>query len=193
MNENCNSCGSGNRWMGQNRGMCMNRNCCGMNRMGQRSGGMENMNGDRGGGCGFRRCGEAEARNGDSRQGCGCKEEEKKSGCGCGEERRGQNNMQRSCGCGTERRGRGCVQKSSCDMGCSSMQNQWNPCCREEKPVDEMNPGMGYVPWQKFENVLCAEDGFDQGTIFKDLILPFYGRPINGMGGNGTCNRTRNN
>lgn len=91
------------------------------------------------------------------------------------------------------RSGLGYVQKSSCDMDCSSRKDEWNPCCREEQPVDEMNPGMGFIPWQKFENVLCAEDGFEHGTIFKDLILPFYGRPMNGMGGNGTCNRTRNN
>lgn len=91
------------------------------------------------------------------------------------------------------RRGHGCVQKSSCDMDCFSMMQEWDPCCREEKPVDEMDPGMGYIPWQKFENVLCAEEGFVHGTIFKDLILPFYGRPIDGMGGNATCNRTRKN
>ena len=165
MNENCNSCGCGNRWMGQNRGMCMNR-------MGQRSGCMEDRNENRRGGCGFRRCGEMEGRTGDNRSDCGCKEEEKKSGYGCGEERRGER----------EREGCGCKEEKT--EGCG---------CREEKPVDEMNPGMGYIPWQKFENVLCAEEGFVHGTIFKDLILPFYGRPIDGMGGNATCNRTRKN
>ncbi|MBD5089165.1 MAG: spore coat associated protein CotJA [Clostridiales bacterium] len=44
---------------------------------------------------------------------------------------------------------------------------------------------MGYVPWQSFENVLCAKEGFEQGTIFADLILPFYGSPMRGNSGNG--------
>lgn len=34
---------------------------------------------------------------------------------------------------------------------------------------------MAYVPWQKFENVLDAGCGLEQGTIFEDLIFPFMG------------------
>lgn len=34
---------------------------------------------------------------------------------------------------------------------------------------------MAYVPWQKFENVLDAGCGLNQGTIFEDLIFPFIG------------------
>lgn len=34
---------------------------------------------------------------------------------------------------------------------------------------------ISYVPWQHFEQVLDAEHGLDHGTIFAELILPFYG------------------
>lgn len=34
---------------------------------------------------------------------------------------------------------------------------------------------MAYIPWQKFENVMDAGCGFEQGTIFEDLIFPFIG------------------
>ncbi len=34
---------------------------------------------------------------------------------------------------------------------------------------------MAYVPWQEFENVLDAECGLAQATIFEDLIFPFIG------------------
>lgn len=34
---------------------------------------------------------------------------------------------------------------------------------------------MAYVPWQPFENVMDAECGMKQGTIFEDLIFPFVG------------------
>lgn len=34
---------------------------------------------------------------------------------------------------------------------------------------------MAYVPWQPFENVMDAECGLKQGTVFEDLIFPFVG------------------
>ena len=187
MNENCGSCGDGSRWMGQNRGMGMNRTG-GMNRMGQRGSCMENTDGNRRGGCGFRRCGEMENRMDRSTQGCG--EETEREGCGCMKERR-EGTEREGCGCMQERRGE--REREGCGCMKERDEKEKREGCREEKPVDEMDPGMGYIPWQKFENVLCAEEGFVHGTIFKDLILPFYGRPIDGMGGNATCNRTKKN
>lgn len=72
-------------------------------------------------------------------------------------------------------RNQGCMRKSPCDaMGCGKAE-KWDPCCIETKPVDEMKLGMGYVPWQKFEQVMCAEQGLAHGTIFEELVLPFYG------------------
>lgn len=35
---------------------------------------------------------------------------------------------------------------------------------------------MSYVPWQKWENLYQPDEGFHNGTIFKDLNLPFTGR-----------------
>ena len=34
---------------------------------------------------------------------------------------------------------------------------------------------MAYVPWQEWKNVMCAKEGMEKGTIFSDLVLPFYG------------------
>lgn len=35
--------------------------------------------------------------------------------------------------------------------------------------------GSAYVPWQHFEQVMDAEKGLNHGTIFAELVLPFYG------------------
>ena len=60
-----------------------------------------------------------------------------------------------------------------------------NPCYHKELPVDRIKPGMAYVPWQSFENVLNAKEGLEHGTIFADLILPFYGSSMKGNSCNG--------
>lgn len=43
-------------------------------------------------------------------------------------------------------------------------------------PVDCMQIGIGYVPWQKFENRLEAEQALQHGTLFKDLVMPYTGK-----------------
>lgn len=58
-------------------------------------------------------------------------------------------------------------------------------CYGEEQPVDSMGVGMAYVPWQRFENVMDAEEGLECGTIFRELVMPYYGRPV----GRGGCER----
>ena len=56
-------------------------------------------------------------------------------------------------------------------------------CNPEIRPVDSMGIGMAYVPWQKFDQVMCAEQGMAHGTIFEELVLPFYGADCwNGKG-----------
>ena len=47
-----------------------------------------------------------------------------------------------------------------------------NNNCREMKnyPI-----GMAYVPWQEWKNVMPAKEGICYGTIFSELVLPFYG------------------
>lgn len=49
---------------------------------------------------------------------------------------------------------------------------------------------MAYVPWQKFDNVMDAGNGLAHGTIFKDLVLPFYGTKAACSNCN-TCNGRR--
>lgn len=55
-------------------------------------------------------------------------------------------------------------------------------CYGEMEPVDRMRIGIGYVPWQKFENVMEAEEGLMHGTIFQELVMPYCGKPV-GRGG----------
>lgn len=71
--------------------------------------------------------------------------------------------------------------------GCSQRMGAYNPvtCYGEEQPVDSMGVGMAYVPWQRFENIMDSEEGLECGTIFRDLVMPYYGRPM----GRGGCNQ----
>lgn len=41
--------------------------------------------------------------------------------------------------------------------------------------IDNMPLAMAYVPMQKWKNVMDAATGFSHGTIFQDLVMPFYG------------------
>ncbi len=34
---------------------------------------------------------------------------------------------------------------------------------------------MAEVPWQKFTQVMNGDQGLEHGTIFKELVMPFYG------------------
>lgn len=40
---------------------------------------------------------------------------------------------------------------------------------------EDMPLAMAYVPWQRWQNIYDAEQGFCNGTIFQELNLPFYG------------------
>lgn len=44
------------------------------------------------------------------------------------------------------------------------------------KNVDSLPLAMAYVPWQSWKNIYKAEDALMEGTIFKELNLPFTGR-----------------
>ena len=37
---------------------------------------------------------------------------------------------------------------------------------------------MAYVEWQKWQNVYPADVGFERGTLFEDLDLPFLGEEV---------------
>ncbi len=41
--------------------------------------------------------------------------------------------------------------------------------------LEGMPLGSAYVPWQTFCNVMDAGKGLNYGTIFTELVLPFYG------------------
>lgn len=42
--------------------------------------------------------------------------------------------------------------------------------------VDSMQVAMQYVPWQKWNQIYCPEEGLSCGTIFPELNKPFYGK-----------------
>lgn len=50
-----------------------------------------------------------------------------------------------------------------------------NPCPPQAQPHQPMVVGMAYVPWQKWQQPYDYEKGFQAGTIFPDLDLPFLG------------------
>ena len=126
-----------------------------------------------------------EVRENRSRQ-CGCVQETRNMGrqncrCGC---------MRRTGDCGgvSARAVENCdvvqcrqdIKMNECECmhkdSCKDMERTQNKVCEQEKmPVDKMGIGMGYVPWQKYKNVACADKGMTQGTIFEDLVKPFYG------------------
>lgn len=89
--------------------------------------------------------------------------------------------MQNSCG-GSQRAN---MMQNNC--ACQQRGQEHNPitCYGEVQPVDSMGIGMAYVPWQRFENLMGAAEGLECGTIFCDLVMPYYGRPV----GRGGCDR----
>jgi hypothetical protein len=76
------------------------------------------------------------------------------------------------------------------NMGCN--RNTTTPCncggtpiveagCEEhcehhhENTLEDMPLAMAYVPMQKWRCVTDGATGLDAGTIFEELVLPFYG------------------
>lgn len=45
-----------------------------------------------------------------------------------------------------------------------------------QMPVEGLPLAMAYVPWQRWGSLYSPEKGFAQGTIFKELDYPFYGK-----------------
>ena len=50
------------------------------------------------------------------------------------------------------------------------------PGRQDSQNIDSLSLAMSYVPWQTWEDLYKPEDGFQQGTIFKQLNKPFTGR-----------------
>lgn len=56
------------------------------------------------------------------------------------------------------------------NCGCKKeMENEIANC------VDNLPLAMAYVPMQKWRNVLDGCNGLAKGTIFEELVLPYYG------------------
>ena len=62
-------------------------------------------------------------------------------------------------------------------MSCNNMCNVKKPehYMQNCKCLDELPLAIAYVPWQKWKNVMCAKEGIQYGSIFADLVMPFYG------------------
>lgn len=54
-------------------------------------------------------------------------------------------------------------------------------CEHHREDLAEMPLAMAYVPWQKWRDIYDVCEGFQRGTIFAQLDMPFKGR--------GGCNR----
>lgn len=84
--------------------------------------------------------------------------------------------QQRNMGCGCERRMPE-RQENSCQNEQRTPERRENECCNEQRtPL-----AMAYVPWQKWRGIYDVCEGFQRGTIFRELDMPFEGR--------GGCNR----
>ena len=73
-------------------------------------------------------------------------------------------------------------------MKCCDGMESYGRDCLSELPL-----GSAYVPWQKFEQVFEADKGFMYGSIFAELVLPFYGARAACQGGRrdmcGSCRK----
>ena len=65
--------------------------------------------------------------------------------------------------------------------GCSSCEGHFTPCKRGGWALKDYPLAMVYSPYQTFGGLYDACKGLKQGTLFKELDLPFEGK------GNGSC------
>lgn len=87
------------------------------------------------------------------------------SGCGCG------------CGCGETSR--------TAQTRSGSGRNAGDGCPDRRIPAPSL--AMAYVPMQQWRDILDCEDALANGTLFGELVLPFYPTPCNNEG----CQRRR--
>lgn len=53
------------------------------------------------------------------------------------------------------------------------------PCERRNHDMrmkDRKSLAMAYVPWQEWSNLYQPDEGMENGTIFRDLNMPFTGK-----------------
>lgn len=102
--------------------------------------------------------------------------------CSCGmmnNQRSGNYNMsRRDCGCnrvsnrsGSDRN----MMNNRSNCGCR-MENRPGDCdCGRVYSMKDAVVGMAYVPWQDWNSVLDPDKGLQEGSIFPEMIYPFYG------------------
>lgn len=52
-----------------------------------------------------------------------------------------------------------------------SVKKMQDMLCMKSAPL-----AMSYVPWHRWEELLCEEEALNQGTAFAALIMPFCGK-----------------
>ncbi|MBE5937723.1 MAG: spore coat associated protein CotJA [Lachnospiraceae bacterium] len=58
--------------------------------------------------------------------------------------------------------------------------------------ITDMSLGNAYVPWQQFVQVFEADKALKYGSIFAELVLPFYGsKAACASGRRGMCESCR--
>ena len=55
---------------------------------------------------------------------------------------------------------------------------QESDCNPGDSPVDTMEVGMSYIPWQNWDNLYDPKEALSKGTVFADLYKPWIGRDI---------------
>ena len=118
--------------------------------------------------------------------GCGCANnartaETRTTGCGCGNTARTAQTRTTGCGCGC-----GCGETSrTAQTRSGSGRNAGDGCPDRRIPAPSL--AMAYVPMQQWRDILDCEDALTNGTLFGELVLPFYPTPCNNEG----CQRRR--
>ena len=116
--------------------------------------------------------------------GCGCANaartaQTRTSGCGCGNTARTAQTRTTGCGCGCGETSRTAQTRSG------SGRNAGDGCPDRRIPAPSL--AMAYVPMQQWRDILGCEDALANGTLFGELVLPFYPTPCNNEG----CQRRR--
>ena len=114
--------------------------------------------------------------------GCGCANaartaQTRTSGCGCANTARTAETRTTGCGCGETSR--------TAQTRSGSGRNAGDSCPDRRIPAPSL--AMAYVPMQQWRDILDCEDALANGTLFGELVLPFYPTPCNNEG----CQRRR--
>ena len=105
---------------------------------------------------------------------CDCDKETKKM-CHQEKDKMRQSEKEHKCHCDMEKKENRKEGERDDKCSCEGDKKIEDPVYKN-MPVDCMQIGIGYVPWQKFENLLEMDQALKHGTLFKDLVMPYTGR-----------------